>query len=295
MKKIISLTILSIIILCGLAYSKGSPDISKFCDDVKKDGIHKKFFSPWWMRIKGRVRDVAYCQDGKIEGVLRSYWPNGDLMNETIVINGKAEGNSTSYHTNGSIRSRVFFRNGKVEGVVRSYSEEGALYSEMIYKDGKREGIAMHYYENGNIKTQFLYEKDKLLITKTYDQDSNLISEKRSALNLAYFYLKKERYHIAISILEDFIQESAEQSDYAWELLVYTCKQTREWKRLLNIAEDTINVNSHYAPVYHIAGFAASQLYGLRSKESRKYYTKYLELNPNTEETAFVKEIFPDL
>ena len=120
-------------------------------------------------------------------------------------------------------------------------------------------------------------------------------TSKRLALNLAYNYSTSGRYHKAIDILEDFIQNTDEQSDYAWELLAYTCKQTGDWKRLLNIAEDTINVNSHYAPAYHMAGLAASQLYGLRSKESRKYYTKYLELNPNPEETAFVKEIFPDL
>jgi hypothetical protein len=44
-----------------------------------------------------------------------------------------------------------------------------------------------------------------------------------------------------------------------------------------------------------MAGLAASQVYGLRSDEAKKYYTKYLELNPNSEETAFVRQLFPDL
>jgi regulator of sirC expression with transglutaminase-like and TPR domain len=64
---------------------------------------------------------------------------------------------------------------------------------------------------------------------------------------------------------------------------------------LLRIAEAVIQVDPDSAAAYRAAGLAASQIYGLRSAEARRYYQKYVELNPNPEETAFVRELFPDL
>ena len=112
---------------------------------------------------------------------------------------------------------------------------------------------------------------------------------------LAYAYSTKGKYKEAIDILEDLIRKSDHSSEYAWDLLAYACRKSGEWERLLEIAKLGIEKDPQSAPAYHEAGFAAGQIYGVHSPESRAYYEKYLELEPDTSKTAFVKEIFPDV
>jgi Tfp pilus assembly protein PilF len=71
--------------------------------------------------------------------------------------------------------------------------------------------------------------------------------------------------------------------------------QTHAWEKALDAAKGVIHAKPMVAEAHRIAGLAAGQIYGMRSDESRFYYAKYLELEPDTKKTAFVKEIFPDL
>ena len=115
------------------------------------------------------------------------------------------------------------------------------------------------------------------------------------AEHLAYAYSMTGRDRDAMTVLEALTQQHGEPSAYAWELLAHACQRTGQWKRLLDAADAAIRVHPRSIQAYHMGGFAASQLYGLHSAEARKYYAKYVELNPDPRDTAFVKELFPDL
>ena len=75
----------------------------------------------------------------------------------------------------------------------------------------------------------------------------------------------------------------------------YAYVRARDWKNALEAAQSSIRSQPTWAEGYHIAGLAAGQIYGLHSNESRAYYAKYVELEPDQRKTAFVKQIFPDL
>ncbi len=75
----------------------------------------------------------------------------------------------------------------------------------------------------------------------------------------------------------------------------YAYVRARDWKNALEAAKLSIQTQPTGTEGYHIAGLAAGQIYGVHSNESRAYYAKYVELEPDTRKTAFVKEIFPDL
>jgi len=60
MKKTLLLAMILIIVQVATAFGKGSPDISKFCDDAKQDGIHKKYYPA----AMDRLYAAANCQDG---------------------------------------------------------------------------------------------------------------------------------------------------------------------------------------------------------------------------------------
>jgi hypothetical protein len=77
--------------------------------------------------------------------------------------------------------------------------------------------------------------------------------------------------------------------------LAYSYVHVRDWKNALAAAQLTIQSEPDRAEAYHIAGAAAGQVYGVHSIQSREYYAKYVELEPDTRKTEFIKEIFPDL
>ena len=76
---------------------------------------------------------------------------------------------------------------------------------------------------------------------------------------------------------------------------VYSYVRAQDWPKALNAAKGAIQVQPELAEAYHLAGLAAGQIYGLKSDESRSYYAKYVELEPDPSKKAFVKDIFPDL
>jgi hypothetical protein len=77
--------------------------------------------------------------------------------------------------------------------------------------------------------------------------------------------------------------------------LAYSYVRVRDWNNAFEAAKVAIQAQPDLAEAYHIAGAAAGQIYGVQSNQSREYYAKYVELEPDTRKTAFVKAIFPDL
>jgi hypothetical protein len=71
--------------------------------------------------------------------------------------------------------------------------------------------------------------------------------------------------------------------------------RVRNWNGALDAAVRAIQEEPESTEAYHIAGAAAGQIYGLNSKESRSYYERFIQLEPDPTKKAFVKEIFPDL
>jgi hypothetical protein len=71
--------------------------------------------------------------------------------------------------------------------------------------------------------------------------------------------------------------------------------RVRDWRHALQAATLAIYAQPGLTEAYHVAGLSAGQIFGIHSTQSRYYYAKYVELEPDTRKTAFVREIFPDL
>jgi tetratricopeptide (TPR) repeat protein len=123
------------------------------------------------------------------------------------------------------------------------------------------------------------YEAAIPLLEQAYRREPD---QTHLAERLAYSYSMTGRHQDVINVLEDLIRRPDQPSDYAWQLLAHACRQTGQWKHLLNIADAAILANPRSVEAYHMAGLAASQIYGLRSAEAREYYTRYVELNRDT-------------
>jgi antitoxin component YwqK of YwqJK toxin-antitoxin module len=63
--------------------------------------------------------------------------------------------------------------------IIYNYFKSGTIAAEIEYTNGYQEGVEREFYENGKMKNEF-HTKNNMLdgVTKCWDEDGNLISEK---------------------------------------------------------------------------------------------------------------------
>lgn len=110
------------------------------------------------------VAATATYTDGKLNGSLKKYHTNGQLVTDAVYINGLAEGEYITYYTDsiakrphGEIKYTCSYKNGSRNGIARWYYENGILEEEAEYSAGKREGISRKYYPDGKPESIYTY------------------------------------------------------------------------------------------------------------------------------------------
>jgi uncharacterized protein len=87
---------------------------------------------------KGEIKFLYYKKNGKIEGVSKSYYENGNLREETNYKNGLEDGKSRGFwESDGLLCWEKNYRLGKWDGILRNYHSDGSLSKERKYKDGE--------------------------------------------------------------------------------------------------------------------------------------------------------------
>lgn len=118
---------------------------------------------------KDARQTYLHYHDGKLDGVFKTYFTNGNLLAEISYKNGLLEGKSVVYYPNGSLHSEKEFKKGKLNGVFRAWDEEGALFFEIEYKDDTQHGFDKIYRKNGVIEYEDTYSNGVLMKRKTFD------------------------------------------------------------------------------------------------------------------------------
>lgn len=114
----------------------------------------------------------------KVQGcVLKTYYDNGNLEEETPYKNDKEEGTRRFYYKSGKLASELSYRNGKREGIAKKYFENGNLWIEISFENDSVKNARIDYYESGDILAEIPYNADDNIngIIKAYDKGKNLI------------------------------------------------------------------------------------------------------------------------
>jgi len=120
---------------------------------------------------------VCSLKNKPITGVLKRYYyvwgGKAGIRFEENYQNGKLDGLRKTYYGNGNLEAEENYKNGKLDGLRKTYYSNGNLDSESNYKAGKKEGPVKTYYENGNLKEEFIFKEGKAIsgfIYNEYDQ-----------------------------------------------------------------------------------------------------------------------------
>jgi antitoxin component YwqK of YwqJK toxin-antitoxin module len=76
--------------------------------------------------------------NGKREGVWKTYFENGNLQWEVTFVNGKQEGIVKDYYESGNLKDEGDLKNNKLDGWVRVYTEDGQYAGRAYYVNGMR-------------------------------------------------------------------------------------------------------------------------------------------------------------
>lgn len=107
----------------------------------------------------GKVAVEAPYANGVLNGVLRTYFENGNLWQTIGYKDGDEEGVSVTYFENGKKKKKETFKDGVLFGAVEEYSTEGKLLRRIPYENGQVHGLAKVFDEKGAVAEEMTFDR----------------------------------------------------------------------------------------------------------------------------------------
>lgn len=81
------------------------------------------------------------------------YWPNSQAVKETFTVdeNGKKQGIAKSFYPNGALWGKVMYQNGKSKGAFIRYYPDGVVLEKGTYLHGWLDGLYEVYNQQGHV------------------------------------------------------------------------------------------------------------------------------------------------
>jgi len=114
----------------------------------------------------GKIMNEGVLFEGRLNGILKAYFRNGNIKTVAGYEDGVLHGISTEYHDNGALLKTTEFVKGKEKPVRKTYFSNGQLQSEIRPKQGSRYDTLVIYYSTGKTRQVKLMKKGEVVPTK---------------------------------------------------------------------------------------------------------------------------------
>ena len=98
--------------------------------------------------------------NGKKEGKMTDFYPDGKPMAERIFKNDLQEGRTVIFHKNGQLKEVQYFERGLRNGGDTLWYETGKIEFASWFVNGKKQGFLQKWSPEGNLIFQAVYEQD---------------------------------------------------------------------------------------------------------------------------------------
>ena len=147
--------------------------------------------SSWSQLIKRGDTYFKKSDDKPFSGVLKNFFPSGNISVIDHFKEGKQHGEFKSYHENGKLSMEGKFDEGKQVGYWFEYYDDGSLYWKLKYIDGKKEdGLFRMFHKNGKIRSEVTYKNNKPSTDWIYYDDEGKKERIDIYKNGKFFYEK---------------------------------------------------------------------------------------------------------
>lgn len=115
----------------------------------------------------GAPKEVISYQEGKVEGIKRTFNPSGEPMTVEEWHNNLQDGITTTYR-NGYRVSEIPYVAGKQHGIEKRYNTNDEIVEEISWTNGSKHGLTTIYVEGK--KQKDYYHRGKLVSQAVFDE-----------------------------------------------------------------------------------------------------------------------------
>lgn len=144
-----------------------------------KNEIYSGKFKDYY--YSGKIQGEGILKNGKIEGLRKMYYQNGNLSLERNYINSLPDGLDKEYYENGVLKQKGEFVAGKEEGEWESYFPNGQVKLHSNYKNGGINGTVIKYYSSGKIKEKVFIQNGKVTLDTSLEKIAQLIKKSQES------------------------------------------------------------------------------------------------------------------
>lgn len=105
--------------------------------------VNKKFDGEWkyYHENLPLIMTTEFYANGKLNGVRKVFYRNGNIAEETTYVNGVKEGNYKKYTENGVILEETIYKKGEYDGQAIFRGADNQISGQGIFKKGKKVGM----------------------------------------------------------------------------------------------------------------------------------------------------------
>ena len=97
----------------------------------------------------GKVKSELRYTEGKLDGLCKWYYSNGNPSMEAVYKMNILNGETTRWFENGKLEEKAYYIDNQYDGMVEEYNAFGILVTKSTYKNGVLNGEFHQYYDNG--------------------------------------------------------------------------------------------------------------------------------------------------
>lgn len=114
----------------------------------------------------GAVSRRVNLVDGKREGKMTDYFPDGKLMAERWFKMGKQDGKTTVFYPGGAVKEVQYYQGGAQTGGDTIWYEDGRIQFAVQFKESKKNGYLRKWGPAGDLIFEAKYAMDTLVEVK---------------------------------------------------------------------------------------------------------------------------------
>ena len=116
--------------------------------------------------VHGNVNRRYLEVEGKKEGKMTDYFPDGTVMGERFFENDRQTGRTVLYFPSGKVREVQYYKNGLREGGDTLFYENGKPEMVLSFFQEKKHGYVRKWSSDGALVFEAKYEMDSLVEVK---------------------------------------------------------------------------------------------------------------------------------
>lgn len=125
----------------------------------------------------GRIQGEGILKNGKLEGLRKMYFQNGNLSVERYYTNSISNGLEKEYYEDGTLKQKGVLIFGKEDGIWEIYFPNGQVKRRTNYKNGIVDGESSIYYSTGKILSVEFGQNGKIIPDKRLEKITQLMNK----------------------------------------------------------------------------------------------------------------------